>query len=74
MTDTLTASAAATDAGPRFAAAKAASRRLATATAGDRDRGLESIAAALLAAADRVLDANARDLEAARSAGMAEGP
>jgi glutamate-5-semialdehyde dehydrogenase len=73
MTDTLTASAAATDASPRFAAAKAASRRLATATSGDRDRGLESIAAALLAAADRVLEANARDIGAAQAAGMAEG-
>jgi glutamate-5-semialdehyde dehydrogenase len=73
MTDTLTASAATTDATPRFAAAKAASRRLATATSGERDRGLESIAAALLAAADRVLEANALDLSAAQSAGMAEG-
>jgi glutamate-5-semialdehyde dehydrogenase len=73
MTDTLTASAATTDASPRFAAAKAASRRLATATSGDRDRGLESIAAALLAAGDRVLEANAHDLDAAQAAGMAEG-
>ncbi|MGN6742345.1 MAG: aldehyde dehydrogenase family protein, partial [Amnibacterium sp.] len=71
MTDTLAAPAI--DATPRFAAAKAASRRLGITAGRDRDRGLESIAAALLAASDRVLDANARDLETARAGGMAEG-
>ncbi len=71
MTDTLAAPA--TDARPRFAAAKAASRALAIATGAERDAGLESIAAALLAGSERVLDANARDLASARQAGMAAG-
>ncbi|HEY8319091.1 MAG TPA: glutamate-5-semialdehyde dehydrogenase [Amnibacterium sp.] len=72
MTDTLVAPAD-TDATPRFAAAKAASRRLAVVSGAERDRGLEAIAAALLTASDRVLTANVRDLDAARAAGMAEG-
>ncbi|MFD1722210.1 glutamate-5-semialdehyde dehydrogenase [Amnibacterium endophyticum] len=72
MTDVLAPAAAPTAEG-RFRAAKAASVRLATATTLQKDRGLEAIAAALLARSAEVVAANARDLEAARAAGMAAG-
>ena len=52
--------------------ARAAARALALAGAETRSRALAGMAAALRARADRVLTANAADLEAARAAGMAE--
>ena len=48
------------------AAAKRASRTLATLPSGVKDAALEAIAAAIEERADEVLEANARDLEAAR--------
>ncbi len=72
MTDTMSV-AAETAAEPRFRAARAAARTLATTTTGQRNAGLESIATAIVAATDRILAANATDLEAARAAGMAPG-
>ena len=72
MTDVL-APAAATTAEGRFRAAKAASTQLATATSQQKDRGLEAVADALLARTAEVVEANARDLDAAREAGMQPG-
>jgi len=57
----------------RFAAAKAASSVLATATAATKNAALEAIAAAIVAGADRVVAANALDLEAAEAAGLSSG-
>ncbi|GAA4744987.1 glutamate-5-semialdehyde dehydrogenase [Amnibacterium soli] len=57
----------------RFRAAKAASTRLATATAIERNRGLEAIADALLARSAEVIAANADDLAAARASGLSDG-
>src|SRR5215217_1388247 len=54
----------------RFIAAKRASRTLATQKAELKNRGLEAIASALLAGADRILDANAQDLEAGERNGL----
>ena len=54
----------------RFAAAKRASRQLATQKAEIKNRGLEAIASALLAGADRILAANAQDLEAGERNGL----
>jgi glutamate-5-semialdehyde dehydrogenase len=51
-------------------AAKRASRTLATLDAGTKDVALESIAAALVERSAEILEANARDLEAAREAGI----
>jgi glutamate-5-semialdehyde dehydrogenase len=51
-------------------AAQAASRELAMLDAGVRDAALEAIAAALLERSDEILEANARDLEAGRAAGL----
>jgi glutamate-5-semialdehyde dehydrogenase len=51
-------------------AAKAASRVLAQADAGHKDRALHALAAALEARAAEILEANARDLEAGREAGL----
>src|SRR3954451_15801409 len=48
----------------RLAAAKRASRQLATQKSEIKNRGLEAIASALLAGADRILAANQQDLEA----------
>ncbi|MFL5862109.1 MAG: glutamate-5-semialdehyde dehydrogenase [Solirubrobacteraceae bacterium] len=53
-------------------AAKRASRTLATLGSGVKDDALEAIAAALLAATDQILDANARDLEAGEENGLSE--
>ncbi len=50
------------------AAAKRASRTLATLSSSVKDAALEAIAAAIEARAEEVLEANARDLEAARDA------
>ena len=52
-------------------AAKRASRTLATLSSAVKDAALDAIAAALLDHAAEILDANARDLEAGREAGLA---
>ncbi|HEY5317339.1 MAG TPA: gamma-glutamyl-phosphate reductase, partial [Solirubrobacteraceae bacterium] len=53
------------------AAAKRASRVLATLDSGTKNAALEAIAAALISHAGDILEANARDLEAAEAAGVA---
>ncbi len=52
------------------AAAKRASRVLATLDSATKDGALEAIADALIRATDEILDANARDLEDGREAGL----
>jgi glutamate-5-semialdehyde dehydrogenase len=54
----------------RFAAAKRASRSLATLTAGAKNQALEAIASALLLGADRILAANRLDLDAGERNGL----
>jgi len=54
------------------AAAKRASRTLATLGSGVRDAALEAIAVALIARVDEILEANARDLEAGHGSGLSE--
>ncbi|BDZ46572.1 hypothetical protein GCM10025866_24810 [Naasia aerilata] len=54
----------------RFAAAKRASRALATQTAGAKNHALEAIASALLLGSDRILAANRMDLEAGERNGL----
>jgi glutamate-5-semialdehyde dehydrogenase len=56
-----------------LASARTASTRLAASTAGERDAALEGIAAALVAATDRIVAANADDLAAGRASGLAAG-
>ncbi|HWH93119.1 MAG TPA: glutamate-5-semialdehyde dehydrogenase [Baekduia sp.] len=51
-------------------AAKAASRRLAALPTAEKDAALQAIADALVARAPEILEANARDLEAGREAGL----
>jgi glutamate-5-semialdehyde dehydrogenase len=51
-------------------AAKAAARRLATLDSATKDRALLAVADALVSRAPDILDANARDLEAGREAGL----
>ena len=51
-------------------AAKAAARRLAALDSGTKDRALLAVADALEARTDEILEANARDLEAGRDAGL----
>jgi glutamate-5-semialdehyde dehydrogenase len=51
-------------------AAKAAGRRLAVADSGTKDRALLAVAAALEDRTPEILEANARDLEAGREAGL----
>ena len=53
-------------------AAKAASRRLAQTDAGTRDGALSAIADALVERTADILEANARDLEAGREAGLSD--
>jgi len=72
MTDTLVRTVG-TDARPRFERAKAASRVLAAATAAAKNAALEAIAHAVLTGADRILPANALDLEAGRAGGLSAG-
>jgi glutamate-5-semialdehyde dehydrogenase len=55
----------------RCAAAKRASRKLAALSSGVKDAALEAIAAAVQDRADEILEANARDLEAAREGNYA---
>jgi glutamate-5-semialdehyde dehydrogenase len=52
------------------AAAKRASRALATLGSGVKDAALEAIAAALLEHTEEILEANARDVEAGKAAGL----
>ncbi len=54
------------------AAAKRASRRLATLGSAAKDAALEAIAVALLDRTTEILEANARDLEAGRESGLSE--
>ena len=54
------------------AAAKGASRALATIGSGVKDDALESIAEALLDATEQILEANARDLEAGEANGLSD--
>ncbi|AJW78844.1 glutamate-5-semialdehyde dehydrogenase [Clavibacter michiganensis] len=54
-------------------AARAASTDLAATTSGRRDAALDAIATALVAGADRIIAANAEDLGAGRSSGLAAG-
>jgi len=51
-------------------AARAAARRLGALDTATKDRALEAIADSLLARADEILEANARDLEAGREANL----
>jgi glutamate-5-semialdehyde dehydrogenase len=53
-------------------AARAAARRLASATTAAKDRALNGIATALVERSDGVLTANGRDLKAARADGLGE--
>ncbi|MBT2493594.1 glutamate-5-semialdehyde dehydrogenase [Streptomyces sp. ISL-96] len=53
-------------------AAQSVSARLARATGADRDAALEAIADALAAGTQDILDANLRDLDAARTAGVSD--
>jgi glutamate-5-semialdehyde dehydrogenase len=54
-------------------AARVASRRLALLTRADKDAALKALADALDAATDRIVAANAEDLERGRASGMAQG-
>ena len=53
-------------------AAKRAARRLAMLGSGVKDDALEAIAAALIESTDRILEANARDLEAGEANGLSD--
>lgn len=57
----------------RLEAARAASRRLATAASGEKDAGLEAIAQAIENSADRILPANELDLANGRENGLSVG-
>ncbi|MFK4791747.1 glutamate-5-semialdehyde dehydrogenase [Microbacterium sp. ZW T5_56] len=57
----------------RFRAAKTASRDIARLTSGDKAEALRAIATALEAAAPRIIEANAVDLERGRTEGIAAG-
>ncbi|MBH0098866.1 glutamate-5-semialdehyde dehydrogenase [Salinibacterium sp. NSLL150] len=57
----------------KLRAARAASRTLATVTTVQKNAALEAIAAGVVAHADRIVEANARDLERGRSSGMTVG-
>src|SRR4051812_50218392 len=52
--------------------AKRASRALAQLDRGTKDRALRAIADALVARTDEILEANARDMEAGREAGLTD--
>ena len=53
--------------------AKVASRALATATRATKDSALEAMADALVAQADRIIEANAKDVERGRANDMTPG-
>jgi glutamate-5-semialdehyde dehydrogenase len=57
----------------KLTAAREAARRLATATAGEKNAALEAIADAVLAHQEQILAANELDLARGREAGMTEG-
>ncbi|WP_433677347.1 glutamate-5-semialdehyde dehydrogenase [Microbacterium gorillae] len=57
----------------RFRAAKTASREVARLTSGEKAEALRAIATALEAAAPRIIEANAVDLERGRTEGIATG-
>ncbi|MBH0083223.1 glutamate-5-semialdehyde dehydrogenase [Salinibacterium sp. SWN167] len=57
----------------KLRAARAASRTLATVTTVQKNAALEAIAAGVVAHADRIVEANGRDLERGRSTGMTVG-
>lgn len=57
----------------RLAAAKEASRRLARATTAEKDAALEAIADHLRSRVGEIVEANAADLAAGRTAGLSEG-
>ncbi|MFE6966349.1 glutamate-5-semialdehyde dehydrogenase [Agromyces sp. NPDC057679] len=57
----------------RFAAAKAASHLLARASTAEKDAALEQVSTLLRARADRVVAANALDLESGRANGLSDG-
>ncbi|HET7280362.1 MAG TPA: glutamate-5-semialdehyde dehydrogenase [Dermatophilaceae bacterium] len=54
-------------------AARTASRRMALLSRADKDAALRAMADALLAATERIVGANAQDLERGREAGLAQG-
>src|ERR1700760_3072864 len=54
------------------AAAKRAATRLASTPSGIKDAALEAIAAALIERTPEILEANARDLDAGREAGLTD--
>ncbi|MBH0129278.1 glutamate-5-semialdehyde dehydrogenase [Salinibacterium sp. NK8237] len=57
----------------KLQAARAASRTLATATTVQKNAALEAIAAGVIEHADRIVEANARDLERGQNGGMTVG-
>ncbi|MFC9560892.1 glutamate-5-semialdehyde dehydrogenase [Agromyces sp. NPDC056965] len=57
----------------RLAAAKVASRRLARASTAEKDAALEQVAVLLAERSDEIIEANALDLEAGRTAGLGTG-
>ncbi len=57
----------------KLTAAREASRRLATATAGEKNAALDAIADAVLAHQEQILAANELDLDRGRDTGMTEG-
>lgn len=57
----------------RLAAAKDASRRLARASTAEKDAALEQVAVLLAERSDEIIEANALDLEAGRTAGLGTG-
>ncbi|MBH0053942.1 glutamate-5-semialdehyde dehydrogenase [Salinibacterium sp. SWN139] len=57
----------------KLRAARAASRTLATVTTVQKNAALEAIAAGVVAHADRIVEANGRDLERGRGTGMTVG-
>jgi len=69
----MTSTASAVSIGERFAAAKAASRALATAPSWRKDAALEAIAVAVESAAERILPANELDLANGRERGLSVG-
>ena len=69
-----TMTSAAQDVEKKAKAAKAASRKLAGLSTTVKNKALEEIARALKSHEKEVLEANAKDLEAARAAGLADAP
>src|SRR6218665_4039477 len=57
----------------RLSRARTAARRLATATAGQKNAALSAIADAIDASIPSIVEANGRDLERGRESGLTEG-